>query len=49
MIVRLRATENFDFEQMTSCDVTLDVLDDNNDLQGWWLKLFSILTHIYVV
>ena len=43
MPVRLRATGNFDYEEMKECDVTIEVFDSNANIQGTVVKTFLAL------
>ena len=43
MPVRLRATGNFDYEEMEECDVRIEVFDSNANLQGTVVKTFLAL------
>ena len=43
MPVRLRATGNFDYEEMEECDIRIEVFDSNANLQGTVVKTFLAL------
>lgn len=39
MEVRLRATANFDYEQVAACNISISVVDSQEISQGTWVKL----------